>query len=161
MTPRELAIVFLLAAIGCVPAETPLRAPAMPAGAIELQPVRSPDDGPMRVRASAWVTSFGAGSGSGSGARVAGIVGATHDEHGQPTPGVTLVLTDAAGSACCTETAITDDDGAFQLVQRPGHYTLTLYYLDSTAALQVAIEPGATTHVDFILDMSKVPQGEI
>jgi hypothetical protein len=60
------------------------------------------------------------------------IHGRIHDsQSGEPLAGVTVVVTSPALAQ--TQTAITDDDGYYKIVELPaGDYLVTLYYLDHT-----------------------------
>ena len=84
------------------------------------------------------------------------IQGTVTDEKSQKLPGVTVIVTSAALSQ--TQTAITDENGSYQVGQLPpGEYLVTFYYGDSTlerSGIRVGVDK--TTPVFQKIDTAKV-----
>jgi Ca-activated chloride channel family protein len=77
---------------------------------------------------------------------------------GDPLAGVTVVATAANRT---TQTAITDETGAYELVLAPGTYQMSFYYLDRTIErTNIVVTAGKTTVVSQGVD-TKATNGEV
>jgi hypothetical protein len=82
----------------------------------------------------------------------------TDAENGEALAGVTVVVT---SSASASQTAITDDKGAYKIADlSPGQYTVTFYYLDATVERVVPVGVQKVTPVYQKID-TKATKGEV
>ena len=83
---------------------------------------------------------------------------ATDADSGEPLPGVTIV---ASSSASASQTAITDEKGAYKINDlAPGEYLVTFYYLDATVERTVPVGVQKVTPVYQKID-TKAAKGEV
>src|SRR5688572_26061266 len=82
----------------------------------------------------------------------------TDIDTGEALPGVTVVV---SSSASASQTAITDEKGAYKITElHPGEYVVTFYYLDATVERKVPVGVQKVTPVYQKID-TKAVKGEV
>jgi hypothetical protein len=89
------------------------------------------------------------------------VLGQVTDPTGRPVPGCTVII--AGPNLDTVQTAITDDQGNYRIVDVPaGYYTVTFYYADQTIErTQIASREIEATQLDLSLDPDARPSRPI
>lgn len=133
------ALGILVAACATVPARSPVLAPALPLGAVEL-----PTRDPASYRASAWTVPSTL-------ALRPGIAGHVRDGRGAEQAGATLVVTEPAHPGP-EQVQLADEHGAFAYPLAPGTYVLAVYLGEVTVVLDpLTTDRETTTELDLVI----------